>query len=207
MAVTSTVIQRRLAIDNATERPARTCVAALILATATTTAKAEPEVQALAVVTGLLVVAAINAPQREESDRFAVEAGRFDAVKNVQPANAFGVEYHFGQALWWKLRPFVGGGITSERSLYAYGGIRLATYWGEHVEATPSFAVGGYSRGDGKNLGSPPVLGRFGLDLDYRFDNDVRVGLAYHHLSNGKVFGQTTNPGTEVVGVTLCLPL
>jgi len=72
---------------------------------------------------------------------------------------------------------------------------------------TPSFAIVGYSRGDGKDLGSPPVLGRFGIDLEYRFDNDLRIGAAYHHFSNGKAFGQTTNPGTEIIGITLSMTM
>lgn len=177
------------------------------LALGATAAHADSEVQALALVTGVLVVAAVVTPERLDSDHLAIEVGRFDAIKDVQPANALSIEYHFGQALWWKLRPFVGAGATSDRSGYAYAGIRLSTWWGPNVEATPSFAVGGYSRGEGKNLGSPPVLGRFGVDFAYRFDNDLRLGVAYHHMSNGKAFGQTVNPGTEVVGVTLSVPL
>jgi Lipid A 3-O-deacylase (PagL) len=48
---------------------------------------------------------------------------------------------------------------------------------------------------------------RFGIDLECRFDNAMRLGLAYHHFSNGKVFGQSVNPGTEVIGLTFLLPL
>lgn len=59
----------------------------------------------------------------------------------------------------------------------------------------------------GKDLGHPPVVGRFGLDVEYRFDNDLRLGLGYHHFSNGKVLGQTNNPGTEIIAVTVSLPV
>ena len=120
---------------------------------------------------------------------------------------AFGVEYRVGRLLVWKLRPFIGAALTTDHSFYGYGGIRLATQWGEHIIVTPSFAVGGYSRGAGKDLGHPPVLGRFGLDVEYRFDNDMRVGAAYHHLSNGKLLGQTNNPGTEIVGLVVSIPI
>ena len=195
-----------LAAGAAARRLRAACVGAA-LACAAAAAHADSEVQALAVVNGLLAVYAIVTPTNPESDHLALEVGRLDAVKDVQPASDVGVEYRFGRAFWWKLRPFVGAEATWDRGAYAYAGIRLSTWWGPHLEATPSFAVGGYSRGDGKNLGSPPVLGRFGLDVAYRFDNDVRLGVAYHHMSNGKAFGQTTNPGTEVVGVTFCLPM
>jgi hypothetical protein len=144
---------------------------------------------------------------RGEADYVAVEAGRFDPVKDARQASAFGAEYRSKEIVWWKLRPFIGAGFTSNQSLYAYGGIRLATYWGDHVVISPSFALGGYSRGDGKDLGNPPVVGRFGLDFEYVLDQGVRVGLAYHHISNGKVLGQTQNPGTQIVGLTLSTPL
>ena len=176
-------------------------------AASSTVAYADPEVQSLAIATGLIALTATATPARDEADHVAIEAGGFDSIKNVQPATTFGLEYHIGRSLWWKLRPFAGMGFTTQHSLYGYGGIRLVEYWGEHIVATPSFAVGGYSRGAGKDLGNPPVIGRFGIDLGYRLPNDLLIGLAYHHISNGKLLGQTTNPGTEIVGVTVSIPL
>jgi len=172
-------------------------------------AHANPEVEALAVAAGGVVLAAISSGRafREEPDSIAVEGGRFDAVKDVQSATAFGVEYRAKGIVFWKLRPFVGAGVTSDQSLFGYGGLRLATHWSGRFVITPSFAVGGYSRGEGKNLGDPPVIGRFGLDFEYALDGGTRIGLAYHHMSNGKVFGQSENPGTEIVGVTVSTSL
>ena len=182
-------------------------IAVVALAAQATAVDADPEVQALAIATGVLVAYAIATPDEQESSHLALEVGRFDAVKNTDPATAFELEYRFGQELWWKLRPFIGGGVTSDHSAYGYGGIRVPTFWGEHLAITPSFAIGGYSKGDGKDLGSPAVLGRFGIDLEYRFDNDIRVGAAYHHFSNGKAFNQTTNPGTEIIGITVSMAM
>ncbi|HXX83214.1 MAG TPA: acyloxyacyl hydrolase [Casimicrobiaceae bacterium] len=170
-------------------------------------ARADPEVQALAIASAVVVVATIAEPPLDGPDEIAFEAGGFDVVKNVQPAAAFGLEYRIGKSLLWKLRPFVGAGVTTQGSFYGYGGIRVATYWGERLVITPSFAVGGYGHGSGKDLGDPPVIGRFGIDVEYRLDNDMRVGIAYHHISNGKVLGQSTNPGTEVIGLTLSVAL
>jgi lipid A 3-O-deacylase len=180
-----------------------------LLACAAASARADTEVQALAIAAGAVIVAAAVAatPPREEPDAVALEIGRFDAVKRARPAGTLGGEYRVGEDLWWQLRPFAGAGITTQQSLYGYAGIRIATYWGERVVITPSFALGAYRRGEGKDLGNPPVLGRFGIDLEYRLDNDLRVGAAYHHFSNGKALGQRSNPGTEVVGITLLLPI
>ena len=190
-----------------TQRLASACVSVAL--TAAGPARADSEVQALAVAAGAIVLAEILGDRsvHEEPDRVAVGVGRFDPVKNVQQATAFGAEYRNDGVVGWKLRTFVGAGFTSGGSLYGYGGIRFDAYWGRRVVITPSFAVGGYSRGEGKDLGNPPVLGRFGLDFEYAFDNAVRVGLAYHHMSNGKILGQTNNPGTEIVGFTISTPL
>lgn len=182
--------------------------ALVLLATRSGSVGADPEVQAIAIASATVILASIivDAPKRDEPDYLAGELGRFDLVKNVDQATAFGIEYRIGRLIWWELRPFVGAGFTSDQSFYGYGGIRIATYWGERIVITPSFAIGAYSHGQGKNLGNPPVLGRSGLDLEYRFDNDMRVGAAYHHMSNGKALGQTSNPGTEVVGLTFSVP-
>src|SRR5215510_1801971 len=182
-------------------------ILAVCLAAGPTAAWADPEVQALAIATGMVVVTAIATPTQEEADHVAMEAGRLDAIKNDQPANTVGIEYRTGHLLWWKFEPFIGAAITTQHSFYGYGGIRLATHWGERVAVAPSFAIGGYGRGNGKDLGNPAVLGRFGLDVEYRFEDDVRIGLGYHHLSNGKLLGQSTNPGTEIVGLTLSMPV
>jgi hypothetical protein len=186
-----------------------TCAVAAVLAAASTAVRADREVEALAIAAGVVIVAAAVAgtPPREEADAVALEGGRFDPIKNVKPATTLGGEYRVGRLLWWQLGPFAGAGITSRQSLYGYGGIRIATYWAERIVITPSFAIGLYSRGEGKDLGNPPVLGRFGIDVEYRLDNDLRVGAAYHHFSNGKVLGQSSNPGTEVIGLTVSLPI
>jgi lipid A 3-O-deacylase len=187
------------------ERLLRVCAGLALAVMGTGRANADAEVQALAVAVAAVVLAEIYSgrPVSEQRAHVAVEGGAFDAVSGEQPAAAFGAEYRPGAILVWKLRPFVGAGFTSDQSAYGYGGIRLATYWGRHVVIAPSLAIGAYSRGDGKDLGSPPVIGRFGLDFEYAFDRGVRVGLAYHHMSNGQVLGQTSNPGTQIVGITV----
>ena len=76
----------------------------------------------------------------------------------------------------------------------------------KHIVVTPSFAVGGYRQGHGKDLGHPPVLGRSGLDLEYRLDNEMRIGAAYYHMSNGKALDEAENPGAEIVGPTISVP-
>jgi hypothetical protein len=171
-------------------------------------ARGDDVVNAIAIASVALVLESlfVDTPTENESDFMSVEGGRFDAVRQIKQATEFGLEYRSGYFLW-KFKPFFGGGLTTNESFYGYGGIRLDTYWGEHIIVTPSFAIVGYDAGDGKNLGHPSILGRSGFDFQYRFDDDIRLGLAFHHMSNGKVFDQKLNPGTELVGMTFSVPV
>lgn len=171
-------------------------------------AHADDVVNGIAIASAALIVESlfVDTPTQNEADFVSLEGGRYDAVRQVKQATEFGLEYRSGYFLW-KFKPFFGGGLTTQEAFYAYAGIRLDTYWGKHFIVTPSFAVVGYDRGDGKNLGSPPILGRSGFDFQYRFDDDMRIGVAFHHMSNGKVFGQKINPGTELVGLTFSVPV
>ena len=195
-----------LQMNNVAQRAIFSVAVAVV---ANTPARADPDVQALAAATAVVALAEIlgDAPGRPQPDYLAIEGGGFDVVKHTNPAAQFGLEYRCGTFVLWKLRPFVGAGGTTDESLYGYGGVRLDTYWGSRIVVTPSFAIGVYSRGSGKDLGSPPILGRFAIDLGYSFASGARIGLVFAHMSNGKVLGQESNPGTELAGLTFAFPL
>ena len=177
------------------------------------TARADPVVQGLVVATlgiGIVGEALGKAPSHEDRASLMVEGGRFDVVPNASnrmAANQLELEYRPGRYLVWKLKPLIGFGGTATSSYYGYAGLRLDTFWGPRVVIAPSFALTGYARGRGKDLGTPPMLGRSGIDLQYAVSNAVRVGVSLHHMSNGKLLGQERNPGTAVAGVTLAVAL
>jgi hypothetical protein len=175
----------------------------------TSPAKADPVVQGLAAATGVVVLAEVLWPSAnpDQRDFVSFEGGRFDAIKKDDPATEFELQYNFGSPVLWKIAPIVGVGATTDRSFWGYGGIRLDSYWDSRVIIAPSFAVAGYSRGNGKNLGTPAVLGRFGIDVEYAVNRDLRIGVGLHHMSNGKVFGQEVNPGTELVGAIVSIAI
>jgi lipid A 3-O-deacylase len=184
------------------------CVMGLLAAGAPRTAQAsDPVPVAIGAAAGLLVIESlfVPTPTENEPDYVAVEGGRFDALQGEKPSEDFGAEYRSGYFLW-KFKPFIGVHATTDESFYGYGGIRLDTYWfNRRFIVTPSFALVAYARGSGKNLGSPGVA-RSGFDFQYRFDGDYRVGVAFHHMSMGKIFG-SYNPGTEVIGLTFSMPV
>jgi lipid A 3-O-deacylase len=121
----------------------------------------------------------------------------------------FRLEYRFGTSLiswtepYVKIRPFVGLEATSDLGIYGLGGILFDIPLGP-VMLTPSFGAGLYGRGDGRDLGSV-VEFRSQLELGYRFENEMRVSLAYSHISNANL--SDTNPGVDIISAYLHVPV
>ena len=93
---------------------------------------------------------------------------------------------------------------TTDAAVYGYAGFMLDIYFGRHIVLTPNVAVGLYSDGDGKDLGSAMEF-RSGVEMAYRFDSRTRFGFAFHHISNASI--SDNNPGTETLTLVLSLPL
>jgi lipid A 3-O-deacylase len=158
---------------------------------------------AAAVVCGLGFAALPGASQAADRDLLTFGAGAYDVVQSEDSTAAFQLEYLSGRKLW-VFNPFAGVMGTLDSAVYGYAGVALDLKLSDHWILTPSFAAGLYARGDGRDLGSP-VEFRSAIAFNYRFDNDVRVGLQFYHLSNAGLTDQ--NPGTEVLLATYGIPL
>ena len=101
------------------------------------------------------------------------------------------------------IRPFIGLEGTSDLAIYGLGGI-LFDIALRPVMITPSFGVGLYGRGEGRDLGFP-VEFRSQLELGYRFENQMRVSVAYSHISNANL--SETNPGVDIISAYLHFPV
>lgn len=176
------------------------------IAAAPAAGRADPAVQGITYAAIPIVLWALFAaePQEPQQDYVTFGGGAFDIVDGVSTTGEFRVEYRPGVMLW-KVKPFLGMAATGEGGFYAYGGLRLDAYFGRRIVVSPSFALVGYHQGDGKDLGSSGVA-RSGFDISWRFDDDSQLGIAFHHMSHGEVFGDN-NPGTEMLAVTYSLPL
>lgn len=93
-------------------------------------------------------------------------------------------------------KPMLGVLVTADKAVYGYGGLRIDLYIGNRWVVTPNAALGAYYRGDGINLGSTLEF-KTGAELDYRFDDHSRLGVALDHLSNAGITRQ--NPGSNTV--------
>ena len=142
-----------------------------------------------------------------EPQALALGAGAFDIFPGHQPhsrtAAELRAEYRFGDVLW-VLSPFVGVSGTSDGAFYGYAGfgfdINLTPSW----VLTPNVAGGYFARGSGINLGSWWEF-RSGAELDYRFADHSRLGVAFHHMSNAGLTRR--NPGEESVTLIYAIPL
>lgn len=138
----------------------------------------------------------------KEPDFVAFSVGGFDVNDNETAAEAR-VEYRSN----WKpfyLAPMIGLMLNSDGGVYGYGGVYLDVFFGRRWVVTPNFAVGGYGRGNGKDLGSV-IEFRSAIELSYRFDNRARLGIALSHISNASI--DDNNPGIESLVLTYAVPL
>ena len=154
----------------------------------------------------LVAALALAAPAKadETPNVLDVSVGVFDLNDDGSTAEGR-LEWRGKPMLWW-LRPMVGGMVTGEGAAYGYAGLALEVWWlDKRLVLTPSAAVGAYRKGDGKDLGHTLEF-RTGAALPYRFDNDIRIGVAFHHLSNAGLGHNKKNPGAESLMLTYTIP-
>jgi len=165
----------------------------------------DDSVRAIVIGSVPLLIYALFADQPEDggTDLLTFGGGMFDAVDDENQAGEMRMEYR-SDTLLWKFKPFVGAAATHKGGVYGYAGIRLDVYLFRRLVVAPSFALVGYKHGGGKPLGSYGVA-RSGFDISFRFDDNSQLGLAFHHMSHGEVFGEF-NPGTETLALTYSIP-
>jgi lipid A 3-O-deacylase len=156
-----------------------------------------------AVACALALLVASPAVRADEPDLLAVAVGPYDFLhQNIQAQ--LRLEYRFTARFAWILSPLVGAFATTQGSWYTYGGLRWDAAIAEHVILMPVAAVGYWQRGGGKNLGSHLEF-KTGVEVAYRFDNAMRLGIAFDHISNAGA--SRTNPGVESLLLVCSIPL
>jgi opacity protein-like surface antigen len=103
-----------------------------------------------------------------------------------------------------RIRPFVGIEGNTDSAAYVYGGGMIDVHFGEHFILSPNVAAGAYFNGDGRRMGSTLEF-RTGVEAAWEFDNKMRVGAAFHHISNAGI--GDINPGVEELTFNLSIPL
>jgi lipid A 3-O-deacylase len=138
----------------------------------------------------------------------ALGVGAFDITPSPSHTDArtaaeFRGEYRFGDLAWF-IAPFVGMSGTSDGAFYGYGGFGFDINFSPSVVLTPNAAAGVFERGSGTNLGSWWEF-RTGAELAYRFADQTRLGVAFHHTSNAGLTKR--NPGEQSIMVMYSIPM
>lgn len=138
----------------------------------------------------------------DEPDFLVLGAGAFD-IFDDQTAAEFDAQFRLNTRLWI-FRPQVGLFVTSDSAFYGYAGLYTDFHLGDSVVLSPSFSIGGFHEGDGKDLGGALEF-RSAIELAYRFENKSRLGLQFGHLSNASIYD--SNPGEEFLILNYSLPV
>jgi lipid A 3-O-deacylase len=153
------------------------------------------------------VMAQITLGSPNDPARIALGVGAFDifpsAHKDSITAGELRGEYRFGDVLWF-FAPFVGASVTTRGATYEYFGFGFDINFGPSWVLTPNGAAGVFTHGSGTDLGSWWEF-RTGAELDYRFANQDRLGVAFQHMSNAGLTKQ--NPGEESLTLVFTMPV
>lgn len=114
-------------------------------------------------------------------------------------------EYRWsGWSCWHYIRPQLVVLVPGFHSIYVGVGACLELYLSEHLVFSPSFSPGLYYKGKGRDLGYPLEF-RSSLELCYEFENKMRIGGQFYHLSNASLSHK--NPGMNALVVIFSFPL
>ena len=143
---------------------------------------------------------------------------KFDG-SNTNEATDFRYERRFDKSLYqigpesydfFDIKPFIGFEGTSDSATYFLLGIYLDDNAGtlftgksSNLLLTPSFGLGIYDDGDGKELGND-IEFRTTLEVSYQLSNKNRIGLSFGHISNANLGDK--NPGVEIISLSYQIP-
>lgn len=197
---------RRIAIVPGRRRSLGAALCLLACVLAGPPAAANTVVQAILAADAALIGLTGASPQTPvRGPRLAASAGRFDIVHRRDLATMGSLEYRARRPLVWKLRPEVGGAVTTDGGGFAWGGLRYLWHAGTHWRLAADMALAVYHRGNGKRLGSH-VLGRSGVEAGWCGRRGRCLMLGFHHMSHDHLFSHY-NPGVEILRLTLVWPL
>ena len=154
-----------------------------------------------------------------QPDTFSTALGyaNFDKTEKYRKSADLRFEYRWGYSLlpapdskfnnvnnYLQIHPFVGVETSSYGVLYGLGGFAMDVQLISHVMLTWSEGAGLFYPGYSMPMGSVFEIRSQG-ELGWKFDNNYRIAAYLSHTSNAKITER--NPGSEVVGLYLHVPL
>lgn len=150
----------------------------------------------------VLLLFAVPGDATGQAPDLAVSLGAFNISKSAKRAE-MGVEIR-GFTVPGKLRLVGGIATTTDRSVWAYSGLRRDFALPGRWLFSPAFGMALYEPGHGKDLGGP-VAFRTVLEVGREIGQHRRLAVAFYHLSNAGLYDR--NPGSNSLIVTFSAPL
>ncbi|HUN51558.1 MAG TPA: acyloxyacyl hydrolase [Candidatus Sulfotelmatobacter sp.] len=150
----------------------------------------------------LAIVLQVRPAAAEDPDLLSFSGGYYDIYHRIDPAAEGSIEYRNSRR-FWIFKTFGGLMANSDYTGYAYAGVLIDLYFGQHIVLTPSFAPGLWLKGHGKDLGYPLEF-RSQIELAWRFADHSRIAISYSHMSNGGLGDR--NPGVETAALSYIVP-
>jgi lipid A 3-O-deacylase len=136
-------------------------------------------------------------------DLLSVGSGINDIIRKPRRCAMVRIEYK-SHLEWATIRPMVGFFLTAKKATYLYGGFGFDWVIARHFLFSPNFAVGYYQKGEDKDLGFPLEF-RSGAEVGWVFNNEMRLGAHFYHISNASLGHK--NPGSESLVFFLAIPI
>ncbi len=134
---------------------------------------------------------------------FGLSVGEYDPFRHGDRATSFNAELQPGLRVLGVLQPLFGAMATTKGSAMAYAGLGVPFHLTRHVFLMPSAGLGIYRAGGGYDL-NRTVVGRFGAELAYQFDDQSRLGLNFDVITNGR--STNAHDRTEMLALTYTRP-
>ena len=130
-------------------------------------------------------------------NKWSFYTGMFDFSDDGKKANLFGAEYvNYSSSkdiFLGNVQPVTGGMITADDAIYVYTGYQLNQKTNS-TTFSPSFAVGLYDEGDGKDLGHA-IEFKTQIQVLFEISSSSEIGISYNHISNASLGDK--NPGAN----------
>ena len=151
-----------------------------------------------------------NVEAKDNKPRISLGLGQFNFMEDgTGPYNKtsemMNIEIYSGKKLFKLIKPFAGFLGTTAGTYYAYGGFGIDGYYTKkkNIILTPNVACGYYKDGSEIKAGNHMEF-YIGIDLFYRFKNNVRLGAGIFHISNAD--SGYRNPGSETLVLKYQVP-
>ena len=144
-----------------------------------------------------LLLAFLSISISTAENKLNIYSGVFDHSDDGKRAGLIGIEYmnlsSIKDSFVGNIYPVSGVMITDDEAVYVYTGYQM-NQKSDYITISPSFAVGYYDEGDGKDLGHE-IEFKTQIQLLFEISSNSELGFSYSHISNASLGDK--NPGAN----------